>query len=439
MAKKFANTPTKRFFKLTGMTARVAGKYTATKIKSSLGGGNSEEAMSQMYADIGEQVLQTLGEMKGAAMKAGQIVSQMRHLFPEEFAEKIAHLQKNSEPMSYELISAQVQAELGFIPDKLFKSFEKTPFAAASIGQVHRAVTHNNREVIVKVQYPGVKQSCQSDLVHLKRMFALSGILKIDKEALNNIFRAIEEKLMEELDYKTEAANLHLFNDFHKDDPLLVIPKVLDEYSSECVLTLTAEMGDSIDELRKKSYSQAQINQLAVVLVKAVLREVLFLQKAHCDPHPGNFAFNKNGQVIVYDYGCVANIPPFVIDHYIDIIYASMDGEFDKVDAMLVALGVRNPAEPPLSESVYRSWFNDFIVPLLEEPHAGKAIVRVQAAINAHMEEFIRVRSAFQPSVETLFLNRIIVGHFLNLAQMGVDVDLKPIVYEHLFDENAEN
>jgi predicted unusual protein kinase regulating ubiquinone biosynthesis (AarF/ABC1/UbiB family) len=435
MAKKFANTPAKRFLKLTGMTARVAGKYTAAKIKTSLGGAdNKEENQSRMYADIGEQVLQTLGEMKGAAMKAGQIVSQMRHLFPPEFAEKIAQLQKNSEPMPYELIAAQVQSQLGFTPDKLFKKFDKKPFAAASIGQVHCAVTHDNRDVVVKVQYPGVKKSCQSDLVHLKRMFTLSGLLKIDKTALNEIFTAIEEKLMDELDYESEAKNLREFRAFHQGDSRIIIPQVIEEYSSECVLTLTAEMGDSFDDLLSGKYTQQQINQLSVVLVEAVLREVLFCQKAHCDPHPGNFAFNQQGQVIIYDYGCVADIPRFVIDGYIDVVYASLDGEFDKVDAMLVDLGVRNPNEPPLSADLYRKWFKAFILPILEEPDVNKLVTTIQAEINAHMEEFIQLRGTFQPSVETLFLNRIIVGHFLNLVQMGVDIDLKPIVYAHLFE-----
>lgn len=440
MAKKFASTPTKRFLKLTGMTARVAGKYTATKLKNSLGAGDrEEESLAQMYAEIGEQVLQTLGEMKGAAMKAGQMVSQMRHLFPPEFADKIAQLQKNSEPMPYELIAAQVQAELGFAPDKLFKSFDRKPFAAASIGQVHHAVTHDGHDVIVKVQYPGVKQSCQSDLVHLKRMFTLSGILRIDKAALDEIFTSVEQTLMAELDYEAEARNLKEFREFHRDDPWLVIPQVYEQYSSECVLTLSCEMGDSIAELRRKAYTQEQINRLAVVLVKAVLREILFRQKAHCDPHPGNFAFTPEGKVIIYDYGAVADIPPYVIDHYIDVIYACMDGQFDRVDAMLLELGVRNPAEAAIPAETYRAWYNDFIVPVMQEQDAGKAIAKIQAAITAHMDEFFRLRGVFLPSVDTLYLNRIITGHFLNLVQMGVDVDLKPVVYEHLFDDGSDN
>jgi len=436
MAKKFADTPSKRFIKLTGMTARVAGKYTSAKIRSSFADeSQKDEHLSKMYAAVGEQVLQTLGEMKGAAMKAGQIVSQMRHLFPPEFADQIAHLQKNSEPMAYELIAAQVQNELGFIPEKLFKHFDKVPFAAASIGQVHKAITHQGQSVIVKVQYPSVKKSCQSDLVHLKRMFALSGILKIDKAALNEVFDAIEKKLMEELDYQAEAENLRQFKAFHQQDSNLIIPTVFDDYSSECVLTLSEELGDELSELSAKHYSQDEINHLATVLVSAVLREVLFFNKAHCDPHPGNFAFTKQGKVIVYDYGCVADIPAFVIDHYIDIVYAAFEGKFDTIDAMLIDLGVRNPAEPALPAELYASWFKDFIVPVMQEPNAGIAIVSIQEAVKNHMDEFIRIRGVMQPSVETLFLNRIIGGHFLNLAQMGVDVDLKPIIYSHLFDD----
>lgn len=436
MADKFANTPTKRFLKLTGMGAKVAGKYAKTRLTSSFSSDEKkQQAYSAMYGEMGQQVLQTLGEMKGAAMKAGQIASQMKHFFPPEFADEIAKLQQHSQPMAYELIASQIQAELGFRPEKLFKSFEKKPFAAASIGQVHKAVMHDGRTVVIKVQYPGVYDSCRSDLIQLKRLFSLSGLLKVDKQALDEVFSEIETKLLEELDYQTEAENLREFRAFHAGFPEIVIPEVIDQFTSERVLSLSYEPGDGIDELNRKGYSTEMKNRLAVTLVEAMLREVLEHQRVHADPHPGNFAFRPDGSVIIYDYGCVADMQDVVIDHYIDMAEACLNGQFERIDRMMLELGVRNPEEAAVAPEQYRAWYEDLVLPALEEDNAGRAITRIQAGVKKHMESFMAMRGVFQPCAATIYLNRVIGGHFLNLAQMDVNVDLKPVFRRHVFGE----
>ena len=437
MAKKFANTPAKRFLKLSGLTVRAATQYGKTKLQHALHDDvqRKDVAYAKMYSELGAQVLQTLGEMKGAAMKVGQIASQMRHLFPDEFAEQIAQLQKQSAPMPIDVIRQQIQSSLGLPPEKLFQSFDDTPFAAASIGQVHKAVTRDGQEVVVKVQYPGVAQSCASDLVQLKRLFSISGILKIDKQALAEVFAEIKSNLMSELDYQQEAHNLREFAQVHGQDDRIVIPTVLEDYSTDVVLTLTYEAGFSMHELRDKGFDQASINGLASTLIEAMLREVLEYEKAHADPHPGNFAFRENGQVVIYDYGAVADMSDLVIDRYIDIVEAAVAGEFALIDQLLLDLGLRHPQEAAVAASVYKDWFEDLFLPALEEAEADKAIERIQTGVKAHMDDFMTYRGVFQPCAETLFLNRIIGGHFLNLAQMGVDADLKPLILSYIFEE----
>ncbi len=437
MAKKFANTPRKRFFKLSALTVKAAGHYGKTKIQHALHNDElrKEQAYNRLYSRLGEEVLSTLGEMKGAAMKVGQIASQMRHLFPEEFADQIAKLQKQSPPMPFNEIRAQIQYSFGFPPEKLFNSFETEPFAAASIGQVHKAITRDGVEVVVKVQYPGVAQSCASDLIHLKRLFSLSGLLKVDKESLDEVFSEVKDNLMRELDYSQEASNLLEFARLHEKDDCIVIPAVLEDYSSDTVLTLSYEEGFSMSELRQEGFSQNDINTLAKTLIEAMLREVLEHQKAHSDPHPGNFSFRKNGQVVIYDYGSVADMSDLVIERYIDIVEAAVAGEFHRIDGLLLALGVRNPEENAVDKGLYRAWFDDLLLPALEEESADKAIVKIQQGIQKHSHDFLAYRDAFKPCAETLFINRIIGGHFLNLAQMGVDTDLKPLVRSYIFEE----
>lgn len=438
--KKFADTPAKRFLKLGSMSARVAGKYTGSRLKNVFAGDDKrQQSEAALYNEIGEQVVQTLGELKGAAMKVGQIASQLQHMLPPEFTSQIARLQKQSPPMPYPVIARQIKLELGFAPEQLFARFDQEPFAAASIGQVHRAETLDGRQVVLKVQYPGVKRSCQSDLVHLKRLFSLSGIFKVDKAVMADVFADIEKALMSELDYLQEAANLKAFRAFHADFPEVVIPEVIDEFSSESVLCLVFEPGDDIAALREKGYSQAQINTSAVTLLAAILREVLYNERAHCDPHPGNFAFRPDGSVVIYDYGAVTDIEDIVIEHYIDIIEAAIERRFDDIDRMLVDLGIRNPAAEPLPAELYRSWYDDFIAPALKETRLEQLLAEVQPKIRQRMGEFMALRGAFQPSSATLFLNRVIGGHLLNMAQMGVDVDLKPVILSHVFEQEPEH
>ncbi len=162
---KHASSPSKRFLKLAGMTASIATKSVANSIRNL----NADEeqknaARSQLFQDIGLQIADTLGEMKGAVMKVGQIASQYKDIFPPEVAKAIAKLQRQAPAMPFAAIKQQVEKELGKPLNEVFSSFEAEPFAAASIGQVHRAVLPNGQSVVVKVQYPGVDDACESDL-----------------------------------------------------------------------------------------------------------------------------------------------------------------------------------------------------------------------------------------------------------------------------------
>lgn len=434
MPKKFADTPSKRLFKIAGMGARVAGKVGSSRLRESFS-GRDNASRAELYEAVGDDLLATLGEMKGAAMKVGQIASQLRHLFPEEISKKLAELQKNSPPMPIKVIRKQFQKALGFLPEQLFASFDEKPFAAASIGQVHRARLRDGSEVIVKIQYPGVAKSCHSDLLHLKRIFSLSGLLKVDKKALDEVFAEVEENLLRELDYRQEAKNLKRFAAFHAPNKNVVIPKVFDDFSAEEVLTLSYEPGDHADELKAKNYPQSLINALGETLILAIASEALELGEAHGDPHPGNFGFRPDGTVVIYDYGAVAKIRYSVIDQYIDIVEAALAGEFEKIDALFIRLGLRVEGAPEVASETYQRWHEKFTVAVLEQNNFEQLMLQLKQGIEQEMPNFMALRQAFKPCANTIFINRIAAGHLLNLAQMGAKFDIKPLVLELLFDD----
>ena len=181
MANK-ASSPGRRFMKLAGMTASIATKTVSNSIRTfNADDDKKNEARSKLFQDIGVQIADTLGEMKGAVMKVGQIASQYKDIFPPEVAKAIAKLQRQAPAMPFQQIKQQVEKELGQPLLDVFKTFDEQPFAAASIGQVHKATLKNGQEVVVKVQYPGVDEACESDLKQVRLALRLMGVLKVDK------------------------------------------------------------------------------------------------------------------------------------------------------------------------------------------------------------------------------------------------------------------
>ncbi|MEJ2754934.1 MAG: AarF/ABC1/UbiB kinase family protein, partial [Gammaproteobacteria bacterium] len=288
-----------RFVNLVGLSAQIAGKmasHSGRKLFSSA--QHHSMARSEMLHEIGSELARTLGEMKGAAMKVGQIASQMKDLFPEEIAHELEILQKHAPPMDYAVIAECIKTELGEEPDTLFAEFEPSPCAAASIGQVHRACLHSGERVVVKVQYPGVRESCESDLKHLKRLFSLIGLLKLDERMLNDVFDEVRRTLLAELDYEMEAQNLLLFRDYYANDPSVIIPRFFQRYSSRCVLTMSEEAGCGLKEVDTLGLTAEQINQIGKRLFRLIFEQIFDLQALHADPHPGNFAIQTDGRLV---------------------------------------------------------------------------------------------------------------------------------------------
>ena len=294
---KNSSTASRRFMKLASMTASIATKTVTNSIRNLTADEEQKnQARSQLLQSIGVQIADTLGEMKGAVMKVGQIASQYKDIFPPEVAKAIAKLQRQAPAMPFDQIKEQVEKELGKPIDKVFKSFDETPFAAASIGQVHRATLPNGDAVVVKVQYPGVDEACESDLKQVRLALRLMGVMKIDKKLQDRLFQEIQESLHEELNYEIEAQNLKVFRTFHQAlDSKIIIPEVYEKYSSRRVLTLSLELGDSIETA--STWDIAIRNEIGQRLIQTLGQQIFFLKRFHCDPHPGNFAFRQDGSI----------------------------------------------------------------------------------------------------------------------------------------------
>ncbi|RUP40587.1 MAG: AarF/ABC1/UbiB kinase family protein [Acinetobacter sp.] len=424
---KHASSPSRRFLKLAGMTASIASKSVANSIRNLTADEEQKNAArSQLFQDIGLQIADTLGEMKGAVMKVGQIASQYKDIFPPEVAKAIAKLQRQAPAMPFAAIQQQVEKELGKPLNQIFSSFETEPFAAASIGQVHRAVLPNGQAVVVKVQYPGVDQACESDLKQVRLALRLMGVIKIDKKLQDQLFQEIQDSLSAELNYEIEAQNLEVFKIFHeKLDAQVIIPTVYKDYSSRRVLTLSLEQGDSIETA--STWSIETRNQIGRRLIRALGQEMFFLKRFHCDPHPGNFAFREDGSVIIYDYGSVKTLSPEIIQHFKALVNAARQENITQVEDLLVELhSIAEKQKFP--NELYLQWIEILLRPLSthydfaenSSHHDGMRLVK----------KSLKYWDVFKPSPDTLMVNRTISGHYWNLIHLKVHDNLNDLFEE---------
>lgn len=422
MAKKSVTTRTGRFMKLAGMTASVAGRYASEKVKNSFSSDEEkEQRRSKTYDKMANDIVSTLGELKGAVMKVGQIASQTQDFLPKEFSSALQKLQKEAPPMDFSLIRQQIIDELGADPEVIFDRFDQKPYAAASIGQVHRAKTKDGREVIVKVQYPGVDKSCDSDLKQLRMTLKLGGLLKIPKESVDQLFQEILERLHEELDYQNEANNIKRFQQFHKDDVGLIIPTVIEELSTRRILTMDLVEGDHISELDRTVYTQDVINLIGHRIFTTMADQLFKFQCIHGDPHAGNFAFRPDGTVIMYDFGCVKQLKPEIVTAYKAALNAGIKKDYKLLDKRLIELGVRVEGKPALDEGYYAMWRDIFITPFEHKDEIYDfAQARLHTQVASKAPTVFKHLDSFKPPVESLFIDRLIAGHYWMMKNLGV-------------------
>lgn len=427
-------TKGQRILRLAGMTASVAGNYARARLKSAF---QSREAAEQSLHDShqrsGELIAKTLGELKGAVMKIGQMASIASDLLPTEVATALSALQREAPPMPYDVIAEQVEREFGTAPELLFQRFERTPFASASIGQVHRAITDDGREVVVKVQYPGVDGAVNSDLSQLKFALRASGLVNINKRALDAVFAEIRLRLEEELDYCNEADNVRLFAEHYRDRPDIVVPQVIGERSSQRVLTLAYEPGDHLDEAR--NYPQAVRDQLGQTLFDLVADQIFNLQTLHADPNPGNFAFRPDGTIVLYDFGCVKRLHSDIVDAYRRALRAGFEGDYAGLDQGLIDLGARNSDGPAVPDSFYAKWRDLIIQPFAsDEPYDFGSSSLQRDAMLLVPEVVTRYMRSFQPPAELVFVDRVVMGHYGTLQRLGAKCAFRAGLLTYLND-----
>jgi len=345
---------------LAGLGSRVGARWGAHKAKRIFADSERKAELDREFEiKTAEDVVKRLGNMKGAFMKLGQMASYLDQGMPEHMRKTLAVLQQDAPPMSPELAAQAVQAELGAPPSELFAEFDIDPIAAASIGQVHRAITHDGLAVAVKVQYPGVDEAIANDLSNAEPLLRIMrrAFPSLDPEPL---VKELTDRLVEEVDYVLEARNQQLFSDYYAGHPFVHVPLVVPDLSTQRVLTTELASGHRFDEV--VTWSPQERNLAAETLYRFTFGSMYRLRAFNGDPHPGNYLFRPGGKVTFLDYGLVKHFEPETIENFMKLIKSMViDDDMVSFRSEAIRQNLLAPgAEQAISESQVRQYFAHF-------------------------------------------------------------------------------
>ncbi|MCH2229490.1 MAG: AarF/UbiB family protein [Crocinitomicaceae bacterium] len=276
-------------------------KYIGNRILS-----DEENARAKLNTANANDIYEGLSELKGSALKMAQMMSLDDGILPKEFVEKFSLAQFSVPPLSAPLARKVFKNAIGKYPEDVFSVFENESSYAASIGQVHKAEI-DNEKLAVKIQYPGVSESILSDL-KLVKPFALR-MMKLKSDEIDDYFQEVQNKLLEETDYKLEISNLIEAKNLTAPMHDVLIPKVLSKFSTSNVITMQWMEGVHLSEYYEQELSKEKRNKVGQNLWDFYLFHIHNYRKVHADPHPGNFKVNSKNQLIVLDFGCMKEIP----------------------------------------------------------------------------------------------------------------------------------
>ena len=413
-----ARSPIERLLRLGSLVGRVGASVAVEQLFSLVRSGPSRQLHQVANLVLNaERIVHDLGELKGAAMKVGQMLSLQDSLLPPEVTGVLRALQQQAPPIPFDAVKRQLDAEL---PDwrKTIKQLEPAAIAAASIGQVHRGVLTDGRSIAVKIQYPGIAEIIEADLVNLRRLLKSLFALFTDAD-FGPVWGEVRDRLREELDYVNEAENLRRMAELWAGSGDVVIPGVIDEASSRCVLTMEYVAGFTPDEACDDERPQALRDRWGAVLFDFVLRGLFEHRIIHADPNLANFSFLADGRVVVYDYGCVKSVPRSIVKGYRELVRAALDGRRGEVPALLAAMGVSTASGRPVSAELVAPAL-DFVHKMLDDEHLyrfGCDDQRLRQLFDMTTSRFGELKDIRFPH-HIIFIDRTVVGHFGNLSRL---------------------
>jgi len=433
-----SRVPTTRLGRLVrlGFTAGEMAVGGAVEGVKRLTGVTPEDAVNVFLTAANAQKLaKRLAGMRGAAMKMGQILSmESVDILPKEFSEALAVLRDSANTMPDSQIRRMMGREYGKGWEGKFERFDYEPIAAASIGQVHRVLTKDGRDLALKIQYPGVAKSINSDVDNMAMFLRLAHILPITMD-VSGIVAEAKRQLKQEADYLIEAKYLRDYRDLVRDDDCFVVPKVHDDLTTKRILAMDYVSGEPLEALGEEGVAQELRDDAGTLLERLLFRELFEFRTMQSDPNFANYLYRpEDGRIVLLDFGSTVTFSEEFTSRYGQISKALIEEDTGAARHYAEQIGYLQPDDSPdhagrvldmmrlICEPIRYPGVYDF----------GESDL-VSRARDAGFEMLWNSGGEFRaPPPETVFLHRKLIGSFLLCARLRARVDVQALISEYL-------
>jgi len=421
-----------RFARLGVAAGELAVGAAAETLRRLAQGEASDRGSALLSASNARRLAARLGRLRGAAMKLGQLISlQGEDVLPPEFAKALAVLRAQATPMPARQLRGVLGRAYGAGWERRFARFDEEPVAAASIGQVHRAVTTDGRDLALKIQYPGVGRSIASDIDNMAVLLRLLGWLPLDLD-VGALLAEAKQQLAQEADYISEARFLEAYARLVADEPELLVPRVHWDFTTPRIMAMDFVEGEPLDTLVGAPAERR--DAVGALLERLLFRELFEFRVMQTDPNFANYLYlPKSRRVALLDFGATRRFDAEFVGRYARITRAAIDGDRAAVGRETVGIGYAEAGDPP--ERVAAAVDVVFLIcePLRFRGGYDFGASDLPARVRALVYELALRRGVLRPPPPaTIFLHRKLVGSFLLLARLGAHVDARALVLPFL-------
>ncbi len=379
-----------------------------------------------------------LGGLKGPLMKTAQIMATIPDALPPEYAEELRQLQSNAPAMGWPFVRRRMRAELGPDWQRRFRAFEHGAAAAASLGQVHRAVAPDGRALACKLQYPDMLSTVEADLSQLKLVFS---IYRRYDQAIDpsEVYKELSERLREELDYEREARHIRLYRTMLAKQSGIHVPEVLPELSTDRLITMTWLQGTPLMDFIAASADVELRNRVAINMFRAWYVPFYDYGVIHGDPHLGNYTVRPDGSVNLLDFGCIRVFQVKFVKGVIDLYHALKSGDEDLAVSAYESWGFTNLGRELLD--ALNIWARFLYAPLLEDRsqpimESGGSLYGARVAHQVHVE--LRRLGGVKPPREFVLMDRAAIGLGSVFMHLKAEINWHRLFHELIDDFDAE-
>jgi predicted unusual protein kinase regulating ubiquinone biosynthesis (AarF/ABC1/UbiB family) len=405
--------------------AKLGGNYVKHYSKKLV---NPSLSKDELHTENAKDVYEVLSTLKGSALKVAQMLSMDKGMLPKAYSQKFTMAQYQAPPLSGPLVEKTFTRYFGKNPRELFDTFDLKSVNAASIGQVH-AATKNGKKLAVKIQYPGVAESIQSDLKLVKPV--AFRLLNLSEKELDKYIKEVEAKLLEETDYELELKRSVEISAKCAAIQNLRFPAYYPEYSCKKILTMDWLEGLHLDQFLKTNPSQEIRNQIGQALWDFYDFQVHTLKQVHADPHPGNFLMFEDGTLGIIDFGCVKEIPMNFYYHNFALLLPEIRNDEKTLQVVMKGLDIIYPSDEAAEVEVIKDAFYNFST-LLSEPFAypsfdfgNHAYIEAIYAMGDEIGKLKELRNSREGrgSSHALYINRTYFGLYALLNQLEAVIE----------------